>query len=183
MSTSTRKIAVFGSAFNPPTLGHLSVISRLSHFDTVLLVPSIAHPWGKQMLDFDARCELVELFLQDIELNNVQLSRVEEEIFDGSHPVTTFKLLNYIQDTMKGADISFVVGPDNFFNFSKFAHADEIVERWSVLACPQTVDVRSTQIREKLQKGELIDDLTTNSVKNQLLDKQFYYRMGVDKSR
>ncbi len=47
-----KKIAIFGSAFNPPSLGHKSVIESLSHFDLVLLEPSIAHAWGKNMLDY-----------------------------------------------------------------------------------------------------------------------------------
>ena len=36
----SEKIAIFGSAFNPPTLGHLSVLERLTHFDRILLLPS-----------------------------------------------------------------------------------------------------------------------------------------------
>ncbi|MDF4536048.1 nicotinate-nicotinamide nucleotide adenylyltransferase, partial [Vibrio parahaemolyticus] len=50
-----KKIAVFGSAFNPPTLGHKSIIDSLGHFDLILLVPSIAHAWGKTMLDYELR--------------------------------------------------------------------------------------------------------------------------------
>ena len=58
------KIAVFGSAFNPPSLGHKSVIDSLSHFDLVLLVPSISHAWGKQMLSYEIRCELIDAFIR-----------------------------------------------------------------------------------------------------------------------
>ncbi|MEF1220429.1 nicotinate-nicotinamide nucleotide adenylyltransferase, partial [Photobacterium damselae] len=47
------QIAIFGSAFNPPTLGHLSVLERLSQFDKVLVLPSYAHAWGKVMLDYE----------------------------------------------------------------------------------------------------------------------------------
>jgi nicotinate-nucleotide adenylyltransferase len=177
MTSASLKIAVFGSAFNPPTLGHLSVISRLQHFDKVLLVPSIAHAWGKQMLEFEHRCELVKRFVADISLENVELSTIEAQIYDGSHPVTTYQLLNYIKESNVSADITFVVGPDNFFNFAKFVNAEEIVSQWSVLACPQTVDVRSTQIRERLANEEDIDHLTTESVKNYLHEQQFYYRM------
>ena len=52
-------LAVFGSAFNPPSLGHRSVLERLSQFDKVLLLPNYQHAWGKVMLDYDARCDLV----------------------------------------------------------------------------------------------------------------------------
>ncbi|MBM7036973.1 nicotinate-nicotinamide nucleotide adenylyltransferase [Vibrio ulleungensis] len=177
MTVKSPKIAVFGSAFNPPSLGHLSVISRLQHFDKVLLVPSIAHAWGKQMLEFEHRCELVRRFVDDISLKNVQISTIEAQIYDGSHPVTTYQLLSSIQESNLDADITFVVGPDNFFNFSKFSRADEVVSKWSVLACPETVGIRSTQIRQNLVDGQPIDHLTTVSVRNYLIEKKFYYRI------
>ncbi|HIB77351.1 MAG TPA: hypothetical protein EYO58_06995 [Flavobacteriales bacterium] len=42
-------IAVFGSAFNPPHLGHMDVVRQcLSHVDQVLIVPSARHPFGKK---------------------------------------------------------------------------------------------------------------------------------------
>ena len=35
------KIAVFGSAFNPPHMGHADVVTQaLAHFDRVILVPN-----------------------------------------------------------------------------------------------------------------------------------------------
>ena len=63
-----KKIAIFGSAFNPPSLGHKSVIESLSHFDLVLLEPSIAHAWGKNMLDYPTRCKMVDAFIKDMGL-------------------------------------------------------------------------------------------------------------------
>ena len=78
------KIAVFGSAFNPPSVGHKSVIDSLTHFDQVLLLPSISHAWGKQMLDYDLRCELVDAFIQDLNLSNLVRSTVEEELYKQS---------------------------------------------------------------------------------------------------
>ncbi len=72
------KIAVFGSAFNPPSLGHKSVIESLSHFDLILLVPSISHAWGKQMLSYEIRCELIDAFIHDLQSDKIQRSIVEE---------------------------------------------------------------------------------------------------------
>ncbi|MDD1779707.1 nicotinate-nicotinamide nucleotide adenylyltransferase [Enterovibrio sp. ZSDZ35] len=167
-----QKIAIFGSAFNPPTLGHLSVIERLSHFDKVFLVPSFAHAWGKQMADFDKRCHWVSMFINDVSCTNVELC-TDEQALDAGNSVTTWALLNHLQETYPNAELTFVIGPDNFLKFSKFYKAEEILSKWAVLACPETVPVRSTQIRESLEKGESIEGLTTASLVDLLQDSDF----------
>ncbi|BCN26474.1 MULTISPECIES: nicotinate-nicotinamide nucleotide adenylyltransferase [Vibrio] len=169
-----KKIAVFGSAFNPPSLGHKSVIESLSHFDLVLLEPSIAHAWGKNMLDYPIRCKLVDAFITDLGLSNVQRSEQEQALYQPEQSVTTFALLEKIQEIYPQADITFVIGPDNFFNFAKFYKAQEITQRWTVMACPERVKVRSTDIREALVKGQDISTFTTPSVNEILVSEGLY---------
>ncbi len=159
-----KKIAVFGSAFNPPTLGHKDVIESLSHFDRVLLEPSIAHAWGKDMLDYATRCVLVDAFMRDLNATNVECLRLESQLYQASESVTTFQLLEKIQDLYPSADITFVIGPDNLLKFAKFYRANDILARWSVMACPERVAVRSSIIRQRLSDGQPIGDLTTPRV-------------------
>ncbi|MFM2587977.1 nicotinate-nicotinamide nucleotide adenylyltransferase [Vibrio sp. TBV020] len=168
------KIAVFGSAFNPPSLGHKSVIESLSHFDKVLLLPSIAHAWGKQMLDYSIRCELVDAFIEDLDASNVERSTVEEDLHRPNSSVTTYSVLEELASRYPGCELTFVMGPDNLFNFSKFYKAEEILERWSVLSCPEKVKVRSTDIRNALIDKKEISDLTTPKVCRKLAEKEYY---------
>ena len=170
----TASIAIFGSAFNPPSLGHKSVIERLTHFDKVILLPSYSHAWGKQMLHYDARCKLVEAFIEDLEQSNLELSRLEEEIAVGDEAITTFAVLEAFEKKHTDANLTFVVGPDNFLNFGKFFKADEIMQRWQVLACPETVKVRSTQIREQIINSRTISHLTTKKVVKMLAENKWY---------
>ncbi|MGF1682514.1 nicotinate-nicotinamide nucleotide adenylyltransferase [Photobacterium minamisatsumaniensis] len=170
----TTSIAVFGSAFNPPSLGHKSVIERLKHFDQVLLLPSFSHAWGKQMLDYNDRCALVSAFAADINQGNVILSRLEEEIATGDEAVTTFAVLEALEKKYPQANITFVIGPDNFISFGKFFKAEEILSRWQVLACPETVKVRSTDIRNNIKNLCAISHLTTEKVANMLQKEQWY---------
>ncbi|MDA9557882.1 nicotinate-nicotinamide nucleotide adenylyltransferase [Vibrio sp.] len=169
-----KKIAVFGSAFNPPSLGHKSVIESLSHFDEVLLLPSIAHAWGKEMLPYDQRCELVNAFLKDIEVNNAQLSTIEKEIYKNGESVITYEVLIALQSKNPEAELTFILGPDNFFNFSRFAKAEEIVQRWHILMCPENVKIRSTDIRNALKDKRTITGLTTDSVVCLIQQNQYY---------
>lgn len=168
------KIAVFGSAFNPPSLGHKSVIERLSHFDKVLLVPSISHAWGKTMLPYDVRIEMTSIFIDELNMTNVELSTLEKEIYIPEHSVTTFSLLEKLQESHDNVDITFIIGPDNLLQFSKFYKSDEIVKRWSVMACPETLPVRSTDIRTAIQNGEPVSHLTTKGVQNYISMHRLY---------
>ncbi|HCH00350.1 MAG TPA: nicotinate-nicotinamide nucleotide adenylyltransferase [Vibrio sp.] len=172
-------IAIFGSAFNPPSLGHKSVLERLKHYDLVLLVPSIAHAWGKDMLEYSARCEMVEAFIRDAKLENLQISNVEAEILQSNveeqgQSVTTYAVMTALQERYPQSQLTFVLGPDNFLNFGKFYKADEITTKWSILACPETLPVRSTQIRQRLANHQSIDDLTTPSVEIYIQEHKLY---------
>ncbi|UTZ24370.1 nicotinate-nicotinamide nucleotide adenylyltransferase [Vibrio campbellii] len=169
-----KKIAVFGSAFNPPSLGHKAVIESLSHFDLVLLEPSIAHAWGKNMLDYPIRCKLVDAFIKDMGLSNVQRSDLEQALYQPGQSVTTFALLEKIQEIHTQADITFVIGPDNFFKFAKFYRAEGIMERWAVMACPEKVNIRSTDIRNALVEGKDISAFTTPTVNEILMSEGLY---------
>lgn len=178
------KIAVFGSAFNPPTLGHKSVIDLLTHFDQILLLPSISHAWGKEMLAYELRCQLIDAFIKDLNNEQVKRSTAEESLFKPNKKVTTYEVLKLIQEKHPDADITFIIGPDNLFQFSKFYKADKILQRWSVMACPETVSIRSTNIRELLA-GNLHNDLyndvvnlTTPSVA-ELLSNSMLYRVAM----
>lgn len=169
-----RKIAVFGSAFNPPSLGHKSVINSLSHFDLVLLVPSIAHAWGKEMLDYQQRCAMVDLFIEDLQQSNVQRSGVEESLYVPGEAVTTFAVLEQLEAEYPGAELTFVLGPDNFFSFAKFYKSEEILSRWAVMACPERVNIRSTDIRNEQKKMRSVTKLTTKKVAKYLNDNNLY---------
>lgn len=169
------KIAVFGSAFNPPSLGHRSVIESLGHFDRVLLVPSIAHAWGKEMLDYPLRVELIDAFIEDIALNNVERSNIEEKLFHVTQqPVTTYAVLCALQEQFPQAELTFVMGPDNLFSFGKFYKAEDIAKRWTVMACPEKVSIRSTDIRMALDKKQSIEHLTTAKVCTILTENRYY---------
>ncbi|MHA2939630.1 nicotinate-nicotinamide nucleotide adenylyltransferase [Vibrio sp. RC27] len=171
-----RNIAVFGSAFNPPSFGHKNVIESLTQFDLILLVPSIAHAWGKEMLDFQLRCELVEAFIDDLapRSNRVELCRVEEELLESNQSVTTYQLLNYLAELYSADNLTFIIGPDNLMNFGKFYNADKIMDHFSVMALPEKVKVRSTDIRTRLQNKESVEGLTTPSVIKLIEQTQSY---------
>lgn len=155
-----KKIAIFGSAFNPPTLGHLNIIQGLSHFDNILLVPSFSHAWGKKMADFEKRCQWVSDFINDVGTPSVQLCTDEKNLSEGE-AITTWTLLNHMQTQYPDAQLTFVIGPDNLRDFFKFHRCEDILKRWNILTCPEILPIRSTEIRNRLLKKQDISHLTT----------------------
>ncbi|WBA10207.1 nicotinate-nicotinamide nucleotide adenylyltransferase [Salinivibrio kushneri] len=167
------QIAVFGSAFNPPTRGHVSVLTQLCHFDRVLLVPSYKHAWGKTMAPYEVRCGWVQALINDLRLPNLHLCQREASLGQKGDAVTTFMLLTALQQDHPEAALTFVVGPDNLVKFGQFAQSEEILSRWSVLGVPEKVVVRSTHIRERLKQGLPIKELTTPTIAAQLTASAF----------
>ena len=170
----TRKIAIYGGSFNPPTNGHKEVIKKLSNFEEIILVPSYKHAWGKQVISFHQRAEMLKLFIDDLNIDNLKISLIEESIFSiHNNFVTTFDVLSTLQKQYINDDLTFVIGPDNFYNFNKFYKHTIILEKWSILVVPEIIKIRSTLLRTKVNEKKSIEGLTTNNVlkyiKNQKL--------------
>lgn len=172
------RIAIFGSAFNPPTIGHKDAIIYLletDQVDKVLLVPSFAHAFGKDMLEYEVRLELLTAFVQDLDRPEVELLAIEHEICQASRPVYTYDLLRHLQENQfKDDTLAFVIGPDNLKNWHKFYQADSILENWQRIVVPERIAVRSTQVRNAIASAQSIEYLVTKRVKNTIIEHHLY---------
>ena len=169
------RIAVMGSAFNPPSLGHHDVIAQaLKQCDQVWLVPAFRHAWGKSMAAYQQRCEMVDLFVQDIADPNVSLHAIEHDIATDK-PVYSYDLLAALQTHLPPDDqLLLVIGPDNAASFDRFHRASEIQQRWQLLVVKERVSVRSTKIRAALQQHQSISGMTTPRVADYLSKHPVY---------
>jgi cytidyltransferase-related domain len=169
------RIAVMGSAFNPPSLGHKDVVEQaLKHCDQVWLVPAFRHAWGKSMAPYPQRCEMVKQFVEDIADPRVSLCAIEHEIASDK-PVYSFDLLAALQTRIQPDDqLLLVIGPDNAAAFDKFYRASDIRQRWQLLVVKERISVRSTKIRTALQQHKSITGMTTPSVADFLATHPVY---------
>ncbi len=167
------KIAVFGSAFNPPHRGHMDVIDQLKHkFDKVLLIPSAAHAFGKTPLPIETRTEMLSLILADYFPNDpkVEVSLVEFDILKESSedkPVYSYDLLQKLNQ-QNPAEYHLIIGPDNAAPeiWCKFYKHKEIEEEFTVTTVEERRKIRSTEIRELLTN--IATDKTKRSLHNKL---------------
>ena len=155
------RIGVFGSAFDPPTLGHLDVIKQFaSQFDRILLVPSAQHAFNKQSLPFKIRVEMLRRFVDSIRIAcDVEVCELESELLrkNPDSPVYTFDLLVALDEKFQGqASLAFIRGPDNANpeTWNRFYRAQEIESRWQVVTAEERLNIRSSSVRAILNDAD-----------------------------
>lgn len=154
------RTAIFGSAFNPPHRGHEDVIRQaLQQFQTIVIVPSYCHAFGKDMMPWPLRLQMVKVIVNDMkEKSRIQISPIEQSLYEYQQdpkPIYTYDVLSALEKTLASAELTFVVGPDNALaaTWDRFYKAQEIRQRWGVWAAEERIQVRSTLIREKISLG------------------------------
>lgn len=183
------KIGVFGSAFNPPTLGHMDVLRQASvEFDLILLVPSASHAFAKKLQPFRKRVGMLHCFLKEVQLPDcpLEICTLEAELFRQSpdKPVYTFDLMEALEQHHKPpVQLGFIRGPDNVDpeNWYRFYKAQEIEQRWNLFNAQERLVIRSSYVRELIasaesddNKYEVLERLLLPSVRDYIFANKLY---------
>ncbi|MCK5894127.1 MAG: adenylyltransferase/cytidyltransferase family protein [Endozoicomonadaceae bacterium] len=183
------EIGVFGSVFDPPTLGHKDVIEQsVKHFDRIILVPSAAHAFSKQPLPFAQRLQMLKRFVEVVSLSVCQLeiSDIESQMLAQrpNQPIYSFDVLSAIEATHPDVSITFIRGPDNAAPaiWHRFYRYQDIETRWSLFTAIERIDVRSSHVRHILKNSELseiecrqaLDNLVIPEIRDLILSEKFY---------
>lgn len=153
-------IGVFGSSFNPVTLGHLDIIQQAwPLFDKILLVPNLVHSFGKPMIAIEHRLKMLALFKASWfnDDTKVEISNLEAQIQlnqEKNKPIYTFDVLqtltlNY-QKMGFPCEIQFIMGPDNAQpeTWQRFYRYKDIEKNWKLFVAKERVSIHSTQVRD-----------------------------------
>lgn len=180
---SPKSIALLGSPFNPPHLGHLSIARQVLDFcpvDAVWLMPTYRYDpaFGKTMVSFHHRLRMAQF----MERPRISVSDFEKNVAGVSH---TFDILTALKKAYPKLAFSFVIGSDwvekfeswyrwqDLLNIAKFYvfprkkyTAIKFKKNMEVVASPllQTTDISSSQIRQKILLGKPIKDLVPKEV-------------------
>ena len=163
------KIAVFGSAFNPPTNSHLNIIKELSaNFDKVLVVPCYSHNFGKKMIDFDDRLNMASLLINGLS-PNIEISDIERRLFNDTIS-TTYSLLCALRVIYPTDELIFACGKDNadIENWKRFSNYKLIDKEFGKYIVSDQGLVRSTLVRESFKNNQSIDAYTKIEIVNYL---------------
>lgn len=190
-------IAVFGGSFNPPANSHISLAKQIlennSNIEKVIFVP-VNVKYNKEGL---ASNEDRFFMLKKICENNEGLEVSDIEI-TSQRQLYTIETLRLIQEQYKENEIYFVLGTDNLKELETWHEADELLKNFKMLVLERgnddieliiedddflrkyktsfiklenikKINLSSTEIRDKVKRGESIARLVPIEILNEVL--------------
>jgi nicotinate-nucleotide adenylyltransferase len=179
------QVALLGGSFNPPHVGHLLAahyVRATQGVDEVWLMPTFVHPFRKPTVDFEHRVHMCERMCQDA-AGWMKTSRVESEVGKDGRTVDT---LDFLQARHPEHRFSLIIGSDILKDLPHWKDFDRIQRMARVVVLyragypadgtvgPPLAIVSSTDIRERLSRGELPSDLVPRRVLDYAREHRLY---------
>ena len=184
-----RRIGLFGGSFNPPHVAHqlvaLYVLETL--VDEVWIVPTFAHPFGKDLAPYDDRVEMCKLATIALGARAV-VSRAEAELArrPGFVASRTLDLIDHVAAQQPDVELRLVIGSDILGETAKWHRWDEVVRRAPPIVVaragyptpdggPVLPDISATRGRERIAAGDdAVHSLVPTRVLGYIASHQLY---------
>lgn len=178
------RVALFGGSFNPVHVAHQLValyVLETRPVDELWFVPCFKHPFDKALEPFEDRRKMCELAAAPLG-TRVRVSDVEARLGGESRTLRTVKALRAEHPDL---DLSLVIGADLEAEITSWYGADElrrlvrfiIVGRAGVGGETNTIAmpaVSSTEVRDRLARGESPEGLVPRSVLDYITQRKLY---------
>ncbi len=194
------KTGIFGGAFNPPHKGHINLakeaIEQLK-LRKLLIIPTFESPHkATKLAPFDERAEMCRRAFSGIsDKCEVEICEIERELGGISYTINTLRAL---KKRYTDARFFLLIGGDMLFSFTEWYKYESILKECEVCAAARggdsfsemleyatevghikvlptnVVDISSTEIREKIQKGEDTSEWITEDVRGYIEEKGLY---------
>ena len=156
------KIGVYGGSFDPVHSGHVGAVRMAMEglsLDRVIVIPAALSPFKtKTCFTAEQRLELVRLAFAG--MPNVVVDDREMKREGVSYTIDTMR---EIAAENPGAKLYFIVGHDSLGNLKQWKNYDELSKLCEFQSYERTRE-SSSEVRERLSKGEPIDDLVPKAV-------------------
>ena len=190
------KIGIFGGSFDPIHTGHAIIAHHIISngvVDRLWMMVSPMNPLKadkeRQVVDTD-RLRMVEMVTRPME--HVETSAFE---FTMPKPSYTIDTLNALQAKFPDDEFYLIIGADNWTVFSKWRNNEEILAKYHLLIYPRLgyevnipdelkervtlvdapiIELSSTQIRERLAKGQSVRYYVPDDVLDYIEHKHLY---------
>lgn len=193
------KIGIFGGSFNPIHFGHLNLAVRLRELaplDEIWFIPAVYSPFKAEepSATIEMRMEMIYLAISDIP--HFRLVDIETQRPGPSYTIDTIREL---RTSYSGYDFHLLMGEDAMDSFPLWREAEEILklappfvacrpgngfstrsENGIVQALKKKVfpmpimEISSTEIRNRIQKGLYCGHLLPPKVLDFILDNHLY---------
>ena len=187
------RVAVFGGSFNPPHVVHVMAclwVLETQPVDAVWVVPTFRHVFEKRLAPFEDRVEMLRLALAPLAAGGrLEVSTLERDIApaDGT-PSRTLDTILALRDRHPVTAFRLVVGTDIWPDRPKWHRFDEIARLappiWigrqgyptppELGTLPELPGFSSTQVRERLERGEDVATLVPGRVLEYLSRRGLY---------
>ena len=190
-----KKIGLFFGTFDPIHNGHIEVAKYIldNYFsDEVWLVITPQNPEKKfiKISNFSLRYKMAQIATNKID--KVKPSNEEQDL---PIPNYTIETLDYISEKYKNYEFSLIIGQDNFEKFNSWKSHETIIENYKILIYPRlgsgkkpeigklkniihlegaTVDVSSSEVREKIKNKILVKNYLNEDVLNFIIENNLY---------
>ncbi len=172
------RVGIYGGAFNPPHVGHLKVMVHamaMGKLNRVHVAPAYKHPFGKDMVAFDDRCEMVARMV--LPYPNIQMVQYERD-FQTVYTIDLIERLMGQEKYLRAKPHTFVliIGQDNLNVAHKWHRWDELTKLVEILVVPECGPERSTMVREAYatQDEDTIKRMVVPSVQAYIKENRLY---------
>lgn len=147
----TTHIALFGGSFNPPHIGHLEIakrVGRRKRVDSVWVLPTYCHPFGKKLAPFTERLEKCRQLFKGIDKVKVK----DWEMKKGGMSYT-LDLILFLKKKFPAYQFSWVMGNDDYAERDKWKDFSAIERLVKIIVFPRgenspIPNISSTEIRK-----------------------------------
>ncbi len=189
-----KRTGIFGGSFNPVHNGHIAIargMLRRNVVDEVWLMVSPQNPLKNPayLLPETTRLEMAQLACEDEE--GIYACDFE---FSLPRPSFTWQTLCALRETYPDRDFSLLIGADNWEIFSKWYRSKDIIEHFKIAVYPRIgsplshdflpenvsftdmplLNVSSTEIRNRISRGEDISTLVPQKVYEKIMRERLY---------
>lgn len=187
------KIGVFGGSFNPVHNGHIAVAREAvakGLVDKVMMVMSPMNPLKEnplELIDDDTRMEMLRIACApypELEASDIELGM--------PRPSYSISTLQRLAELHPADSLRLIIGADNWEIFPRWRESGEIIRRFDPIVYPregysmpqegsgatplyaELHDISSTEIREKLIRGEDVSSLLPAAVLDFIRENGLY---------
>ena len=175
---------LYGGSFNPPHVGHqMACLYGLETLGAAELwtIPTLAHPFGKPLLDFKHRQAMLELMLAPF-AERAKISLVEKEC--GSS--RTFDVVSYLQQEHENRSFAWIVGADILAEKESWYRWQDLEKMLPIVVLgrsgypqegdlmPNLPEVSSSEIRRLCAENKSINSLVPDSVAAYIRSNDLY---------
>lgn len=192
------KVGIFGGSFNPVHKGHTDLaraVFKMLKLNEMLIIPTAQSPHkAMTSVSFEDRMEMCRIAFRDDK--NFSVSDIEGKLGGTSYTINTVRALKEIYS--KDTEFYLIIGGDMLFYFDKWYRHEALLKECHVVAAARENDsyadmlecanelgrvkvlnlpvteVSSTELREKIAKGEDVGEMLDEQVKKFISERGFY---------